>query len=163
MMKRILLIAMGLSLLVAAYIAGYLKATFDDGNAAMHHWEQLAELDKSFLKNVVASPNKLASGSHVLEIHYPGLPPRFDYLDLTFTNGRLTQPDSAEPHRAGMGETFQVEGNVVSWHYEGIMYEANTEFIGIIDGNMAWGRVYGWNPGNESIGNWRLYPKPAQK
>lgn len=150
-------------MLFVAYNIGYLKASFDGGAATMRHWEQLAELDKSFLKSVTARPNRLTTGNYVLETHFPGLPPKIDNLYLEFSNGRLIPPDSPRSHRNGMSDTFQVDGNVVSWHYEGILYMASAEFVGVIDGDMAWGRIYGWNPGNESIGIWRLYPKTAQK
>ena len=93
---------------------------------------------------------------------FPGKPPATEEVVLAFTDGRLTLPQSAKPHRNGMAETLVQNDNVVSWHCEGTMYEADAECVGIMDGNLIWGRIYGWNPGEEAIGVWRMYPKPAK-
>ncbi len=150
---------------VVAYCVGYLRGFFVVSeswtNREHEHWVQLADLDRSFLTNVTARPSALTTGTYVLETQFPGKPPKIDLLSLTFTNGQFALPKPVEVQRNGMAETLIQNGNVVSWHYEGILYMANAEYVGLIDGDTAWGRVYGWGSGDESIGNWRLYPKAA--
>ena len=166
MKHKIIVIGLLIFVAVAAYYAGQIKSSFDSSLAQMNrdfeHWDQLAQLDRSFLTNVIIRPSSLISGRYVLEIRFPGEPPLIDHLDLVVSNGLIALPKSNKPHRNGMADTLAQNGNVVSWHYEGIAYEANAECVGLIDENMIWGRVYGWNPGNESIGIWKLYPQPEQ-
>lgn len=149
--------------LVVAYEVGYLRGFFvvseRQTNREHEHWASLANLDRSFLTNVAARPSALTTGTYVLETRFPGKPPMIDVLTLTFTNGQFALPKPVKVQRHGMAETLIQNGNVVSWHYEGILYMANAEYVGLIDGDTAWGRVYGWGSGDESIGNWRLYPK----
>lgn len=154
-----------LGALVVAYGVGYLRAFFvvseSQTNREHKHWVLLADLDRSFLTNVTARPSALTTGTYVLETQFPGKPPMIDLLTLTFTNGQFALPKPVKVQRHGMAETLIQNGNVVSWHHEGILYLANAEYVGLIDGDTAWGRVYGWGSGDESIGNWRLYPKAA--
>ncbi len=164
-MKRKTIVSLVLiAALAAAYGIGHFKASVDNSvsrmNQDVEHWRQLAELDRSFLTNLVARPSTLTTGRYVLETTFPGKPPKVDMLDLVFSNGQFALPKSTEPHRGGMADTLVQNGNVVSWHHEGIMYEASAECVGIIDGDTVWGRIYGWNPGDESIGVWRICRKP---
>ena len=164
-MKRILLIVSIFALLALAYGIGYYRAGYQAGvrqmNEDLEHWEQLAKLDRVFLTNIVTRSNALTTGTFVLETSFPGKPPWTEVLSLTFSNGVFALPKPVQPQRAGMAETLVQNGNVVSWLDEGILYEANAEWVGLIDGNKIWGRVYGWNAGQESIGFWRIYPAPA--
>jgi len=154
-----------LGALVVAYCVGHLRGFFVASDSQMYrefeHWASLADLDRSFLTNVTARPSALTTGTYVLETRFPGKPPMIDLLALTFTNGQFALPKPVKVQRNGMAETLIQNGNVVSWHYEGIMYMANAEYVGLIDGDTAWGRVYGWGSGDESIGNWRLYRQAA--
>jgi len=162
--RRVIIVVAVLAALAVAYGIGYFKASVELSASQMNqdfeHWAQLAELDRSFLTNVVTRPSTLATGTYVLETRFPGKPPKIDVLELVFSKGQFALPKSAEPHRNGMADTLVQNGNVVSWHHEGIMYEANAECVGLIDGNTIWGRIYGWNSDDESIGVWRIYPKP---
>lgn len=165
MKRKITLVIVILILLVAAYWVGFVRASIIERDRDFVHWRRLAELDRSFLKTVVARPNKLTTGDYVMETHFLGVPPKVDILHLEFSNGRLVPPASSPPmeqRRTGMSDTFKVDGNVVSWYYEGILYEPLAECVGVIDGDTAWGRIYGWNIGDESIGLWRLYPKTPE-
>lgn len=149
-----------LAIVVAAYSVGYFRASGDHASRDFEHYKQLAELDRSFLTGVVTRPSTLTTGSYILETRFPGKAPKFDFLELMFSNGRFALPMPTAPRRHGMADTLVQNGNVVSWHHEGVMYESNAECVGLIDGNMIWGRIYGWNPGDESIGVWRIYSKP---
>jgi hypothetical protein len=162
--RRIILGIAILAALAAAYGLGQFKATIDRSTRQMHadleHWRQLAELDRSFLKNVVTRPSTLTSGTYVMETTFPGQQPTSSVLHLVFANGQFALPKPTTPGRAGMSDTLVQDGHVVWWLHEGIMYEADAECVGLIDGGTIWGRIYGWNPGAESIGVWRIYPKP---
>jgi len=163
--KRNILLAVGAVVLVlGAYHFGYIRSSMESSMDVMaaqfKYWAQLAELDRAFLTNAVTRPSTLVSGPYVLETHFPGKPPQTTALDLVFTNGRFALPRPEQPGRSGMADTLIQNGSVVSWYHEGSIYEADAECVGLIDGNMMWGRIYGWNPGDESIGIWRIYPKP---
>jgi hypothetical protein len=162
MKKRIIAVVSALAALAIAYGIGYFKAALDGSACQMNrdfeHWAQLAELDRAFLTNVVTRPSTLRTGTYVLETTFPGKPTTTSVIDLVFTNGRFSLPKTEEPHRNGMADTMIQNGNVVSWYHEGIAYEANAECVGLIDDNMIWGRIYGWNR-DESIGVWRITPK----
>lgn len=97
-----------------------------------------------------------------METTFPGKPPTNCVLQLVFSNGQFALPKPAVCQRAGMHDTLVQNNNVVSWYNEGVMYEANAECVGLIDGNMIWGRIYGWNSGDESIGVWKIYQTPNE-
>ena len=85
MKNRIIAIISVLAALVIAYSIGYFKAAIDDSTNQMirdfEHWAQLADLDRSFLTNVMTRPSTLSTGTYVLETTFPGKP-------------TTTQPDS---------------------------------------------------------------------
>lgn len=166
MKRKVIIIITVIAALAAAYSIGYSKSSVDSSinqmNQDFENWTQLAELDKSFLTNIVTQSSTLKTGTYVLETRFPRKPPKTEVIDLVFSNGQFALPKPTEPHRNGMADTLVQNGNVVSWHHEGIMYEANAECVGLIDGNMIWGRIYGWNPDDESIGVWKLYPKSKE-
>jgi hypothetical protein len=167
MKQRIILVASMLVLIAIAYGVGHFKASYDISvsqmNSDFEHWQSLAKLDRSFLTNIVTRPSTLTSGAYVMETTFPGKAPTNYVLDLVFSNGQFALPKPTNPKRAGMADTLVQRGNVVSWAYEGVMYEADAECVGLIDGNVIWGRIYGWNSGDESIGLWRIYPKPNEQ
>lgn len=154
------MLAVLLGALAAAYGIGQFKASIDSFsrqmNADIKNWRQLAELDRSFLTNVVTRPSTLTSGAYVMETTFPGQAPTNWTLQLVFSNGQFALPKPTTPGRAGMADTLVQNGSVVSWYHEGTMYEATAECVGLIDGDTIWGRIYGWNPGDESIGVWRI-------
>jgi len=161
--RKVIFVISVLGALVAAYSIGYLRGFFIEADSQVksefEHLARLAELDRSFLTNLTTRPSALTTGTYVLETQFPGKPPTIDLLTLTFTNGQFAIQKPIKIRRNGMAETLIQNSNVFSWHEEGILYEANAEYVGIIDGDTAWGRVYGWGSGDESIGNWKLYPK----
>jgi hypothetical protein len=160
MKRKITIFVALLAALAAAYGIGQFKASIDSStrqmNADFEHWRQLAELDRSFLTNVVTRPSTLTSGAYVMETTFPGKAPTNCVLQLVFSNGQFALPKPTTPGRAGMADTLVQNGSVVSWRHEGIMYEATAECVGLIDGDTIWGRIYGWNPRDESIGVWRI-------
>lgn len=166
MKRKIINIVMAVGLLIIAYGVGSCRASYyasvNQMNRDFDHWKKLAELDRSFLTNVVTRPSALTSGTYVMETTFPGKTPTNWVLQLVFSNGQFALPKPTVQRRAGMADTLVQNGNVVSWCHEGIMYEADAECVGLIDGDAIWGRIYGWNPGDESIGVWRIYPQPAE-
>jgi hypothetical protein len=163
-LKRAVIFVIGV---IAAYAVGHFIGSCDADASRrdrdLKHWQQLAELDRAFLTNVVTRPGALVTGRFVIETCFPGIPPRSHPLDLVFSNGLCSLPMPAGPHRNGMADTFVQNGNVVSWHHEGILYEGSAECVGVIDGEMIWGRIYGWSPGDGSIGLWRIYRQPSDR
>jgi hypothetical protein len=167
-MKRRITFCCGL---VAVIGIGYLAGVFHESlrsseqamSERMHHWDQLADLDRTFLKTISAATNNLTSGNYLLEFWFPHHKPRVEELTLQIQDGKIIFPAPKSPGRAGIAETFSMAGNVVSWLDEGALYEADAKFVGIITGTEIYGRVYGWNSGDESIGWWRIYPKTSRE
>ena len=53
------------------------------------YWEQLVQLDRAFLANIIPRPNELTSDTYVFEIRFPDQAPQTYVVDLVFTNGQL--------------------------------------------------------------------------
>ena len=152
---------------IATGVIGYFVGVFREGirsseiniTRTMRHWDQLADLDRAFLKTIPTVTNNLVSGVYLMEVWFPNQKPIVSELTFEIKDGKLTPLVSESSHRAGFSETFSMSGNVVSWHNEGNLYEANAQHVGLVMGDEICGRVYGWNPGDESIGSWRIHIK----
>jgi hypothetical protein len=125
--------------------------------------KQLVELDQSFLTNVVTRPNTLTSGLYTLEIRFAGKTEEVSALELEFSNGQLVQnPKLPIQH-------IVQTGSVVSWERYNMDEDPSSTFVGVIDGNVMWGRVYlepgqGWREGQPpAYGVWRLHPKSVRE
>ena len=138
---------------------GYVLGALTSATQQPSPQNQRAEFDRQTLAMISTKSNALISGTYSMTTWLPGNPAQVHELFLTVSNGIPIFSPTNAGHRNGMADTFTVNGKVVSWHMEGIFYEGNAEFVGLIDGNEMWGRVYGWNPGTEEIGIWRLSPK----
>ena len=108
------------------------------------------------LQSLPLRSNTMTSGTYLVDVWFPAskLPTR--EIVLHCENGQINIPAF---NRNGGPQTLPVNGRVVSWTQEGAGYEANAKYVGFVDGDEIWGRVYGWNPGNQSLGFWRNYPK----
>ncbi len=166
MKKKIIFSLVFAGLIIFAYCIGEIKGSGEAREERtrfdLAHWKKLAALDRSFLTNIVTQTSALKSGTFIMEVTFPGRPTTNITLDLVFSDGKFDMPKRAV-NRAGLSDTLVQKGSVVSWMNEGVLYEANAESVGLIDGDVIWGRIYGWNPGDESIGVWRIYPKPIGK
>jgi hypothetical protein len=104
----------------------------------------------------------MVSGTYLMDVWFPGTQLGTREVALRCENGQLSVPAPNTFSRSQGAQMLSVAGNVVSWTEEGALYEANPKYVGLIDGDGMWGRIYGWNPGDQSVGLWRIYPKPAQ-
>jgi len=116
---------------------------------------ELVKLDEMFLTNVVTRPSTLATGFYRLETKLAGKPTITSRMDLEFSNGRLTKI-------SGNVQNIVQTGSVVSWEQHDRNKGPSARFVGVIDGEMMWGRVYvapgqGWREGDPpEYGIWTL-------
>lgn len=130
--------------------------------ARVDYPHRMAELDKSLLKKLSVRPSNLTSGDYILEQQFSDKPFAKHEFHLKFTSGQFERPPSTTGHRSGMTENLSVEGQIISWHEEGIMYDGGITYVGLIDGEIAWGRAYDGNGDKNYVGFWRLYKKPEK-
>lgn len=100
----------------------------------------------------------LKSGMYEYTLIVPGCTEQRNKIKLEFKDGRLVFPKNDNPHRNGMSDTMEINGNSVSWHYEGIMYESDAQCWGVVRKEGMWGHVYDWNPGEGAFGIWKIVP-----
>jgi hypothetical protein len=163
MMKKVII---GCAFLLIGIIGYFVGVLYEGGATSAEAMKQdlrlrklWADSDEVFLQRISTS-NSLVSGSFVMETWFPDQVSTTNQINLQIVEGKVVFPSSGMPqtNRDGMAETFFMLNNVVSWRQEGIMYEGNAEFVGIVSGDGMWGRMYGWNPGEQAIGFWRIYP-----
>jgi hypothetical protein len=121
--------------------------------------KELIELDRAFFTNVVTRPSTMTSGRYNLEVRFAGKPEKISEIELEFSNGRLVKAS-----KLPIQHIVQT-GNVVSWEQYDSDEGPIAIFVGTIDGNEMWGRVYvepgqGWHQGQPPVyGVWRSLPK----
>ncbi len=125
----------------------------------MRRWDKLATLDKSMLLGFSARSNNMGSGTYLMDVWFPGLQLPTREIALQCENGQLSV---LAFNRSGGSQTLSIVGNVVTGTQEGALYGPDAKYVGLLDGEGMWGRVYGWNPGDQSVGFWRVYPKPKK-
>lgn len=170
-MRKYVTIGSVLALLALTYCIG----RYNGGRAQLERQleedtercKELAELDRSFLRGVTARPIALTAGIYILETRFPGKPAELDTLEITVSDEGVT----AQSLKMGEGlftDGFKQDGQVFSGQVYNTDEKPNRTYVGLIDGNMIWGRVYvppgtGWHEGEPSaIGVWRLYPKEQE-
>jgi hypothetical protein len=160
--RKLIIILTGVAVVLVSFAIGKWWGSANTSEKLMQEemsrWGKRAALDRSVLHSFPVRRNALTSGTYLMDVWFPSskLPAR--EVVLNCANGQITVPAF---NRNRGSQTLSVEGNVVSWTQEGGGYEADTEYVGLIDGNEMWGRIYGWNPGDQSLGLWRIYPKPS--
>lgn len=164
-MRKPILTCIGVGLAVLSFFIGRwwggASATEKLMQEEMIRYGKFANLDRTVLQGFPARSNAMTSGTYLMEVWFPdGAHPSPHEVKLRCENGKIVVPATNSFTRSGGPLTLSVTGNVVSWTEEGALYEANPEYVGLIDGGEMWGRVYGWNPGDQSVGIWRMYPKP---
>lgn len=161
-MRKLILILLGVAIVALSFVAGKWWGSASASEKLMHEemsrWGQLADLDSSVLRDFPVRSNAIASGTYLMDVWFPGskLPTR--EVALRCENGQI---NIAAFDRNGGPQTLSLSGSVVWWTQEGAGYEANAKYVGLVDGGEMWGRVYGWNPGDQSVGLWRIYPKAS--
>lgn len=131
------------------------------------YWEQLVQLDRDFLSTVVTRSNRLASGTYVFEIRFPGQSTQTYVVALVFANGRLLKAPNPRKDKFVTHSLVQ-NAHVVSWSQTDTDEGPNATYVGLIDGLMMWGKVYvprgtGWHQNPPAIGVWRLYPEDYEQ
>lgn len=59
-----------------------------------------------------------------------------------------------------MNNSARIQFPLVSWRIEGRGYDVGTEYVGTVQGDFMWGRVYNHGEGTgEEFGFWKLYKK----
>jgi hypothetical protein len=118
--------------------------------------KNLLELDRSFLTNLPCASNALTSGNYTLDVCLAGQSEKLTNVLLGVSNGQITNSPLLD---------LVQNGNEVYW----VQYDYDQgpfqEFVGLIDGDAMWGRVYvapgqGWRQGEPpNYGVWRMTPK----
>jgi hypothetical protein len=163
MKKKLLTLLAGLVLV----IAGYLFSEIRQSNASMKkHYFRVSSVPKAemnFLKTLDSSQilnANLNSGTYVLEVQTPNRPLTSRILEIPFLNNQFHFPESGNSARVGFEESAKIEGHIVSWHDEGVLYDAGVNYVGVVSGSLMYGHVYNYVQSTEGeIGFWRLYPK----
>ncbi len=162
-MRKLILASIGVGAVVVSFFIGRwwgsTSAEVELMEDEMRRYDKFADLDRSVLPSFQTRSNVITSGAYLMDVWFPGshLAPR--EIILHCENGQITVPAPHTFNRSGGSQTLVVTGIVVSWTQEGAGYEADPKYVGLIDGSEMWGRVYGWNPGDQSVGLWRIYPK----
>ena len=166
MKQKIIVVVSVLILLVTAFLTGRRSGmhvaieqqTKQQLQRDLQLHRELVELDRLFLPNIPVSPNTMTSGSYTLETWIAGKPEENSVLKMEFADGKLVKL----PPRVPIQDIQQTE-NVISWERYDMHEGPSAIFIGLIDGNEMWGRVYvepgqGWREGEPpAYGVWRLY------
>jgi hypothetical protein len=166
--KRSIKITCGLLaiLLIAYYIGrhgGHHSAIVQRMKLDFEQHKALVLLDQSFLSTIATHPNTMTSGVYMLETRFAGKTSEETAVEVQIDNGQLVKL-AKQP----IQEIAQ-KGSVVSWERYDMDEGPAARFIGLIDGNMMWGRIYlmpgsGWREGQPSAyGVWRLHPKPDKE
>ena len=163
MKRKIIGVCAALALLTIAFWIGRASGINSASELQTKHdlelHKELVGLDQSFLTNVVTRPNTMTSGLYTLELQFAGKTKQVSELRLEFSDGKLVKPSQLP-----IQDIVQV-GSVISWEQYDADEGSSTKFIGLIDGNVMWGRVYqepgrGWKQGEPpAYGVWFLHPK----
>jgi hypothetical protein len=163
MHKKLVIIIAALVVTVFSFVLGRWWGSMSTSEKLMQeemrHWDQFAAIDKAALQTLPARTNKMTSGAYLMQVWFPKLNLGTQEVVLHCENGQISADKFS---RSGAAQTLSVTGNVVSWTQEGAGYEANPKYVGLVDGDGMWGRVYGWGAGDQSVGFWRIYPNPSQ-
>ena len=170
-MKKIITIGAVLALLIVAYRVGQHKRSWDPTERQMKRelefHNKLFEIDRFFLTNVVTRPNTLTTGTYIMETTFPDRSAEIHTLKLVFSNGQLLK-EYQHVGRNLVTNGFTQEGKVVSGAVHDMDEGPTWEYIGVVDGNTMWGRVYqppgqGWRKGEPpAYGVWKLRPQSEQ-
>lgn len=165
--RRIAVVCAVLGLLAVAFWCGRstgfhtatTQATRQQAKRDLALHDRLVELDRSLFAQVAASPNKMTSGRYTLETSLAGTTTAAS-VDLDLVDGQLRRITSLHV------QDIQQTGTVVSWEqFPGADADEgpSARYVGVIDGDEMWGRVYvkpgeGWHEGTPpAYGVWRLY------
>jgi len=156
-------------LLLAAILvfSGCFYSSIRSSDAAMQkHYFRVCEVPSAelkFLKSLDSSlllPPNFKSGAYVLEIQMPSGDLTRRTLKIQFYDNQFALSAPRSPGRIGFEESANIEGNVVSWHDEGILYDAGVKYVGLVSGSQMFGHVYNYDQGpNGEVGFWRLFPQ----
>ena len=164
-MKKTLCIIALAAILV---FTGYLISSIGISNAAMdEHYFRVSEVPSAeleFLKSIDSAmliPPNLQSGTYILEIQMPAGKLTSRTIVIPFHNNQFAFKGSSNPARVGMEESAIIEGNAVSWHNEGVLYDSGVNYVGVVSGRQMFGHAYNYvqTPKGE-VGFWRMYPQP---
>jgi len=167
MRRRLVFIFIGVGLASVSFVVGRWCGSVSTSEKLMQeemsHWDQFAAMDRAVLQTFPTRSNTMTSGTYLMQVWFPKLNLGTQEVVFHCEHGQISVPAPNTFSRSGGAQTLSVTGNVVSWTQEGALYGADAKYVGLVDGDGMWGRVYGWNPGVQSVGLWRIYPKPAQE
>jgi hypothetical protein len=167
MKKNIIIIFLSLFCFIAGFVSPLIFQFYADINNPYELFSmgEVSHCEKNFIKSLdLPNDNKLQSGDYILEVWLPNRPLEKTKLKLPFKNGQFDFPYMKKPQRGNMKNSAKIEFPLVSWDVEGRFYDAGIQYIGVVQGNMMWGQVYGYNQEpSGTIGFWKLYPDKNSK
>ena len=165
-MRKWLIALCGILALIGIVVAFWVGRAVGTGTASkaqterdMQLHKELIELDRTFLTNVVTRPSTMTSGRYNLGVRFAGQAERLSEIELEVTNGNLVKISPLPIQHIVQA------GNAVSWEQYDMSEGPSAIFVGTIDGNAMWGRIYvepgqGWHQGEPpAYGVWRATPK----
>jgi hypothetical protein len=156
---------------VILFMAGSLHTVIRQSNdsRAKHYFRvsSVPEAELKFLKTLESAqflPPRFVSATYILEIQMPTGDITRRTLEIPFSDSQFDFKSSSNPGRVGMEESAIIEGHTVSWHDEGVLYDAGVKYVGVVSGRQMYGHVYNYvqTPEGE-VGFWRIYPKFPDK
>lgn len=170
MIRKFYIITGASVLIIGGYIVGYIRADLKSGKLMMEQSNfrryALPKAELDFYGGLDSSqllPALLDSGVYVLEIKMPTGQLITETIDLPFKNNQFAFDQSKFSGRVGMKESAKIEGHVVSWHHEGVLYDTGIEYVGVVSGSQMFGHVYNYQQTPEGeIALWRMFPKPPE-
>jgi hypothetical protein len=117
---------------------------------------KLVELDQWFLAGVAAQPSTMTSGKYTLEKRWAGRAMETSVAELEISDGCVRKMTGLR------AQDIMQTGKVVSWKQVDADEGPSARFVGLMDGDGMWGRVYmepgqGWHEGEPpAYGVWRL-------
>jgi hypothetical protein len=147
------------------YFIGSISSSISNSNRLMeeYYWRvsEVPRYELEFLKALdINTTNTLKSGKYIFEVWLPGQKPDISEITIPFKDEQFNYQKQKNMGKICMANSALIEFPAVSWHYEGKIYDPGVQYVGIVSGNMMWGRVYCYKQGpKEEIGFWKIYPK----
>lgn len=161
---KFLVMFAGIGIAIVSFVIGRWRGAVSESEKLMQEemsrYEKFASMDRAVLQTFPVQSNTMLSGTYLMQVWFPKSQVGTQEVILHCENGQISVPAPNTFSRSQSAQMLSVTGNVVSWTQEGAGYEANPKYVGLVDGDEMWGRIYGWGPGDESVGLWRIYPKP---
>lgn len=137
------------------------------------YWKNIVEMDRSFFFKLSGRKNSITSGEYSFEVGFPGATVEKFEVQLTTEKGKIAinqfrtklpySLPEIDPNSSGIFDIHQ-DGNVISWIYRYSEEGPWSYYVGLIDDDTIWGKVYimgaaEWYEYPPEIGTWIIRKK----